>query len=94
MLRVDSSVAISESGSVELPKPKPTALIEDSAAANRGNWLAKVCRIEWLGQTIASLCWTTSMFVYGIHSFGDILQLSAAGAWLLANIATITASER
>ncbi len=50
--------------------------------------LARVMCIEWLGQTVASLCWITSVFAYGITSSGDYLQLFAASAWLLANIAT------
>lgn len=58
-------------------------------------WLAKVVRIEWLGQTVASLCWIASVFAYGLSSTGDYLQLSAASAWLLANIAVVmTASGR
>lgn len=50
----------------------------------RAPWL----RVEWLGQTVASLCWMTSVFVYGIASTGDWLQLGAASAWLMANIAS------
>ena len=33
------------------------------------------------------------MLTYGIHSPGDLLQLCAASAWLLANIATLVAAE-
>ncbi|MEM8864412.1 MAG: hypothetical protein AAGF31_02565 [Planctomycetota bacterium] len=55
--------------------------------------LAKALRIEWLGQTIASICWIASVFVYGISSTGDWLQLGAASAWLVANIAAIAAAE-
>ena len=51
--------------------------------------LARALRIEWLGQTAASLFWIVSVFTYGISSLGDWLQLLAATAWLLANIATI-----
>ena len=50
-------------------------------------WLARVLRIEWLGQTVASLCWIASVLAYGISSSGDWLQLCAASSWLLANIA-------
>lgn len=49
--------------------------------------LAKVLRIEWLGQTVASVCWIGSVMAYGITSSGDWLQLLAASSWLLANIA-------
>ncbi|MEM1446699.1 MAG: hypothetical protein AAGF84_11630 [Planctomycetota bacterium] len=52
-------------------------------------WLKQMLRVEWLGQTAASLCWITSVFVYGISSTGDYLQLGAASAWLIANIAVV-----
>ena len=45
-------------------------------------------RVEWLGQTIASLCWICSMGFYGLNSIGDGLQLVAGVAWLIANIAS------
>ena len=47
-------------------------------------------RIEWLGQTVASLCWIGSVMSYGVSSSGDWLQLVAASAWFLANIAAIS----
>ena len=49
--------------------------------------LERVLRIEWLGQTVASVCWIGSVLSYGISSSGDWLQLFAASSWLLANIA-------
>ncbi|MCH2646618.1 MAG: hypothetical protein MKZ53_06590 [Candidatus Thalassarchaeum sp.] len=49
--------------------------------------------IEWLGQTLASLCWIISVFTYGIASTGDWLQLGAASCWMMSNIATIVAIE-
>lgn len=49
--------------------------------------------IEWYGQTAASLCWIASVFVYGIDGAGDLLQLFAASAWLIANIFTAFASR-
>ncbi len=55
--------------------------------------LARVRSIEWLGQTAASVCWISSMLTYGIRSGGDWLQLFAASAWLLANIAAIANAE-
>lgn len=55
--------------------------------------LARAMSVEWLGQTAASLCWIASVFSYGISSTGDWLQLSAASAWLLANIASIATAE-
>ena len=55
---------------------------------------SKLKKIEWLGQTIASLCWIISMFVYGLDSKegfspGDWLQLAAGLAWFIANIASL-----
>ncbi|MEM9753621.1 MAG: hypothetical protein AAF916_09590 [Planctomycetota bacterium] len=50
-------------------------------------WWGRVLRVEWLGQTAASLCWIASVFAYGIGSTGDVLQLCAASAWLTANLA-------
>ena len=55
--------------------------------------IERVLRVEWLGQTIASVCWIGSVFSYGISSSGDWLQLCAALAWLLANIAAITTAK-
>ncbi len=51
--------------------------------------LARVRSIGWLGQTAASVCWISSMLIYGLESGGDWLQLCAASAWLLANIASV-----
>lgn len=63
-------------------------------ASDRGHSrLARAMRIEWLGQTVASLCWIASVFTYGIGSSGDWLQLCAASAWLVANIASIASAE-
>lgn len=59
----------------------------DRAAAH--SRLTRALSIKWLGQTVASLCWITSMLVYGLESTGDWLQLCAASAWLLANLATL-----
>ena len=55
--------------------------------------LARALRLEWLGQTAASVCWISSMLTYGISSSGDWLQLFAASAWLLANMASIASAE-
>ena len=55
--------------------------------------LARVRSIQWLGQTAASVCWIGSMLTSGIKSSGDWLQLFAASAWLLANIAAIATAE-
>lgn len=52
-----------------------------------------VMSFEWLGQTMASTCWIVSVFVYGISSTGDWLQLGAASCWMVANLATLAAAE-
>ena len=49
--------------------------------------------LEWYGQTAASLCWIASVFAYGIEGTGDLLQLFAASAWLIANISTAVAGR-
>ena len=59
----------------------------------RQSRLTKVLRIEWLGQTLASVFWIVSVFVYGITSLGDGLQLAAASSWFLANLAAIAQSK-
>ena len=65
-----------------------------SKAANTGipsgavpTRLERVLRIEWLGQTAASVFWIGSVLAYGISSSGDWLQLFASSSWLLANVA-------
>ncbi len=55
--------------------------------------LAKYLKIEWLGQMVASICWIVSVFVYGIDGPGDWLQLSAASAWFVANVASVMNAE-
>ena len=51
--------------------------------------LSKMMSFEWVGQTLGSLCWMISVFVYGFTSTGDWLQLMAASSWMLSNIASI-----
>ena len=53
--------------------------------------LKRALRIEWLGQTVASIAWIASVFTYGISALGDWLQLLAASAWLVANLAALKA---
>lgn len=55
--------------------------------------LAKARRVEWLGQTAASLFWIVSVFTYGISAVGDWLQLLAASSWLMANIASLMGTD-
>jgi len=65
----------------------------DSVDQNRKTVLQRALRVDWLGQTAASLFWVTSVIVYGISGPGDWLQLGAASAWLLANIAALVWEE-
>ena len=60
-----------------------------SLNAQAPNRLQQALRLEWLGQTAAALLWGTSVFVYGISAPGDWLQLGAATAWLVANLAAL-----
>ena len=65
---------------------------EQNSQASTNYWrdcFARATKISWLGQTAASLCWIASVFVYGLESTGDVLQLCAASAWLIANIAHV-----
>ncbi len=67
-----------------------TRIEEQVAASDAGrSRLARARSIAWLGQTVASICWIASMLTYGIESGGDWLQVCAASAWLVANIATL-----
>ncbi|MEM6331358.1 MAG: hypothetical protein AAF790_14085 [Planctomycetota bacterium] len=66
----------------------------EARAPSRGrSRLARALRIEWIGQTVASLCWIASVFTYGIEKPGDYLQLAAASAWLVANVAALASEE-
>ncbi len=60
--------------------------------------LEKIRTFEWLGQTTASLCWITSVFVYesdvSLWGNGDWLQLLAASSWMLSNIAAVVTIKR
>ena len=56
--------------------------------------LSKMMSFEWMGQTLASLCWIISVFTYGISSNGDILQLLAASCWMVSNISAIVFIEQ
>ena len=71
-------------------KQEITEIAEDELEL-KSNRLAAVITIPWLGQTIASLSWIVSVFVYGITSPGDWLQLLAASAWFIANLAQLQA---
>jgi len=55
--------------------------------------ITRMLRLEWLGQTVASLCWIVSVFLYGIESMADVLQLAAASSWMVANVASLVKPE-
>ena len=59
------------------------------APSVRRTRIERLLRIEWIGQTVASICWIGSVLAYQVNSIGDWLQLCAASAWLLANIAAV-----
>ena len=63
----------------------------DMLNENEQTRIGKMLSFEWLGQTIASLCWIISVFAYEITSTGDWLQLTAASSWMISNIATVIA---
>ena len=54
--------------------------------------LEKMMSLEWIGQTLASLCWIISVFVYesnvSLLGTGDWLQLAAASSWMVSNLAS------
>ena len=56
--------------------------------------MQKATSLDWLGQTLASLCWIISVFAYGLESTGDYLQLTAASAWFIANASTLAPKRR
>ena len=51
-------------------------------------WTAGL-RVETVGQMAASLLWIASVFAYGVSTVGDVLQLAAASAWMVANVDAI-----
>ena len=55
--------------------------------------VSRMLRLEWLGQTVASLCWIVSVFLYGIEEAADVLQLAAASSWMVANVASLLKPE-
>ncbi|MEM9566429.1 MAG: hypothetical protein AAGA93_27665 [Actinomycetota bacterium] len=66
--------------------------IESGPSTERSR-LASALRLDWLGQTVASVCWISSVFAYGISSTGDWLQLLAGTSWLAANIASLVVND-
>ena len=68
---------------------------EQEASEQMPSLMQRALRIEWLGQTVASVSWIASVFAYGAPSqAGDWLQLVAASAWLAANVAALAKTDR
>ena len=59
--------------------------------------IKKARSFEWFGQTLASLCWIISVFVYesdvGLWSPGDWRQLAAAACGFVANVSALVSIE-
>ena len=90
MLNAEKEECVARTNQASLRGPSVTAKsVEKAVAGSRPIQarLARVLRIEWIGQTVASLCWIGSVLAYGVSSGGDWLQLLAASSWLVANIA-------
>ena len=67
----------------------------DGSAPTR---MQKATSLDWLGQTLASLCWIISVIVYAngepsSMENGDWLQLAAASCWMASNIASLLAID-
>jgi hypothetical protein len=65
----------------------------EGAGRHAASRTSTMMSFEWLGQTAASLCWIISVFVYGLSSTGDWLQLGAASCWMVANLATLVSAK-
>ena len=65
---------------------------DSNGTRERPALLKRALRLEWLGQTLASLFWIVSVFTYGISAAGDWLQLMAASAWFVANLAALVST--
>ena len=61
----------------------------ETTTQSKNTKISKMMSIEWLGQTVASGAWIVSVFVYGLASTGDYLQLVAASSWMLSNVAAV-----
>ena|ERR1719263_70881 len=80
---------------VDIENPTPTKVLDAKKEDDlkKSHQIFTKSNLEWSGQTAASLFWTISVFVYGISSTGDILQLCAALSWLVANMAVFLPLE-
>ena len=90
MLTVNDNQYSTEVADETMPSSVETKVESSNKTDKR---FEKILSVEWLGQTLASLCWIGSVFVYGITSSGDWLQLCAASSWLLANLAALADND-
>lgn len=77
----------------EVPAGRPGVTVEFDNVAPPRRRFTKAFQVAWLGQTVASVCWIVSVFAYGVSSVGDALQLCAASAWFVANVADLLGSD-
>ena len=96
-------VVLKKGGESVLEQPGAATLSLHQASAEHGHEAEKqvgigntkstrvgrMLRLDWLGQMTASISWIASVLAYGISSTGDWLQLVAASAWTLANLAAV-----
>ena len=73
-----------------------SGMTTEKTDGNTPTRMQKATSLDWLGQTLASLCWIISVFVYAngklsSMSNGDWLQLAAASCWMASNIASLLA---
>ena len=63
--------------------------------AHRSDQVTKICGDEFrmVGANHGQCMLIVSVFVYGISSTGDWLQLGAASCWMVANLATLAGAE-
>lgn len=59
---------------------------EDTVPGSEPKTWTTGLRIETTGQMAASLLWMGSVFAYGVSTVGDVLQITAAAVWTVANV--------
>ena len=51
--------------------------------------LSKMMRIEWIGQTLASLFWIVMYLLMGDQKDSRLVTTDGGSSWMLSNIASI-----
>lgn len=67
---------------------------ETAKLPERESLFKTACKISWAGQMVASCCWIASVFLYGMSSTADVMQLLAATAWTIANLAALWETQQ